>query len=155
MDKGLLKEECCEELSEECKKSIVKHKPYGEFTKRVAVFNNVTYLDNWGKNLLKAKTVSVRFNVLGCKANNKKFKSEEQCRGVGETCCFGCEKMDCGGDFPVISTCADNIPSAFMKKFGVKEFSTSGSVDFGMMTDWCASVCDFALVCMFFRRGHA
>merc|ERR1712224_452690 len=45
MDKGDLKKQCCEELSEDCKKANAKRKPYGEWKKRVAVLNNVTYLD--------------------------------------------------------------------------------------------------------------
>ena len=153
MEKGRLKEECCEEMSEECKKSNAEHKPPGEWKQRAAVLNNVTYLDHWGKNVLKAKTASMRFSTLDCKNKNKQFKSEEQCRQAEERCCFGCDKMDCGSDLPLISTCADNKPSAFMKKFGVKECSTSGSVDFGMMTDWCASACGAHSCAHVFSKG--
>ena len=148
MDGNSLKGECCEELSPECKESNAKHTKYGEWKKRVEVLNDVTYLDAWGKSVLKAKNNAYMIHIIGCRNNNKKFATEQQCEAAGESCCFECEadNVSCDGDFPSLSTCADNQPSAFMKKYGVDDCSTSGSLDLGMTSEWCVCTVGLTLV---------
>jgi hypothetical protein len=96
----------------------------------------VKYYDNWGKKVLEAKTVAMTYHRVHCQLENKNFGSAEECRAADKDCCFECENMDCGGDIPSGSTCANNQPSAVMKKFGITECSTSDSIEMDPMTEW-------------------
>ena len=142
-DENRMKGECCEKLSSECNTAIAKTKKRAKWLDKrpKSAAGLVTYLNNWGDKVLKTKTTTMLFQVHSCKRNNKQFKTEEACKDKG--CCFVCDKIDCRGDMPIVSTCADNEPSAFMKKFGSKECSTSSSVDFKPANEWfvCRHVC--------------
>merc|ERR1719271_1139560 len=138
-----MKDECCEKLSEECNSAIAKNK------KRVTWLDKrpktaaalVTYLNNWGDKVLTTKTTNLMYGVHACKKENKNFKTEAECKAADKECCFVCDKIDCGGDMPLISVCKDDEPSAYMKKFGATKCSTSSSVDFNPMNECgaCAS----------------
>ena len=97
----------------------------------------VTYLNKWGDKVLKAADVSMRSRVLSCQENNIKYKTEQACKDAHEDCCFACnDKFDCGGDRPMVSTCTNNEPSPFMKKYGMKSCNTGGGIQFSTQTNW-------------------
>ena len=146
MDENSLKGTCCEELSSECKNA--KQTKYGEWKKRVEVLNDVTYLDAWGKSILKAKNLAYETYFLSCRNENKNFATQQQCDTADKGCCFECEadNVSCDGDLPSVSTCADNQPSAFMKKYAQEKCSTSGNVDFGMTSEWFVCTAGLTLV---------
>lgn len=133
MSNDEFKRTCCEEAPEHCK---TKHTPYGNWEKRVQVLNDVTYLDNWGKSILKTKNNAYASYFMSCKLENKKHSSQQECDSAGKNCCFQCESADCNGNYPSKSTCKDNKSSDFMKKHGSGEnCDTSGRMDLGMKND--------------------
>ena len=152
MDDNSIKSTCCEELSEECKN--VKNTQYGKWEKRAKVLNDVTYLDNWGKSILKAKNNAFTYYVTGCKIENKKYKTQQECDAKNANCCFNCESADCGPKMPAVSTCKDGKPSDFMKKHGGGEkCSTDGSVNFGMTSEWYVCTLGLTLVGHFSKES--
>ena len=82
------------------------------------------------------------YQVLSCKKQNKNFKDAEECKEAHRGCCFVCDKIDCDGDMPSVSTCANNEPSAFMKKFNAT-CMTSSRIQFNPKADWfvCTYMC--------------
>ena len=141
-DEKRMKGECCEKLSEECNSAIANAKKRAKWVdkrpKTAAAL--VTYLNNWGDKVLRTKTTAVMYRVHECKKENKNFKNEAECKAADKDCCFVCDRIDCGGDVPLISVCKDDEPSAYMKKFDVTKCSTSSRVDFDPMNEWFVHV---------------
>jgi len=137
---GDLRGRCCEKLSDECLSVISKRNTRKTWVdKRPKELGSalVQYLQTWGDQVVKAKNNGIRYQVVGCKDNNKKYRTKEACKAADEDCCFVCDKIDCKGDIPTVSTCANDEPSAFMKKFEQTKCSTSGSVSFGTKNRDC------------------
>ena len=104
---------CCRAGGQRC----TKVDDYGKWEKRAAVLNDVTYLESWGKSILKAKNDWVPGFLQYCKANNKRFATPQECEGKA-WCCHQCESRDCGSNIPILSTCKDQKASEIMKKNG-------------------------------------
>lgn len=128
-----VKNTCCKELPSECK---TEHTPYGNWGKRAEVFNDVTYLDNWGKSIVNSKSNAYRNYFTSCKINNKKYNSKQECDAADGDCCFFCEDFECSPNYPSASTCKDNKPNDFMKKHGSDRCSTDGRLDLEMINEW-------------------
>ena len=134
-----LKQVCCEELSQECQGE--KEGRPGEWKKRVAVLTNVTYLEEWGTAVLRSANIQPRYTLIGCMNENKKFETAAQCSAAKKACCFECETHDCvDKPSPSYSTCKDNNPSAFMKKFGFQTCPRVGIMSIGLRPKWCVRV---------------
>ena len=135
-----VKNRCCEKLDKECianNKKNKERKAWVDKRPKTSAAALVTYLNKWGEKILKAADVASRYRVSNCQENNIKYKTEQACNDAHEDCCFACnDKFDCGADRPVISTCANNEPSAFMKKYGIKSCNTGGGINFNTQTKW-------------------
>merc|ERR1719217_733205 len=104
-DKERMKGECCEKLSTKCAAALGKAKTRAKWVdkrpKTAAAL--VAYLNKWGDKVLRTKTTAVMYRVHECTKENKNFKNEAECKAADKDCCFVCDRIDCGGDVPLIS----------------------------------------------------
>ena len=141
---------CCKAGAQRC----TKGDDYGKWEKRAAVLNDVTYLENWGKSIIKAKNDVVSSYVHACKQNNKKYATPQECAEKYAFCCHQCESRDCS-TMPLLSTCKDQKASESMKKNGGGEkCSSAGEIHFEMQSkDWYVCALGLTLIGNFSKGG--